>query len=74
MSPRSQKIGPHINGLPFMQAIPRSVVYTRPAYLNVEGIGFIPLSYHEAAIEEFGAERVSVVREEYQVADRGTRG
>lgn len=81
MSPRSQKIGPHINGLPFMQAIPKSVVYTRPSHLYVEnmprlpdGRGVLPLYVEDDLRKEFPDAIVTVVREEYEVADRGTRG
>ena len=68
-----RKNGLHVNGLPVRLAFPASVTFTRPSHLVVEGIGVLPMYVKDEAEKEFGAERVSVVREEYEVAERHGR-
>jgi len=65
--------GQHVNGVPLHLVFPASIIYTRPSHLAIKGIGALPLSLREEAERQFGASEVEVVREEYEVAERGRR-
>lgn len=74
------RMGPHINGLPFKLALPSRLVYTRPSHLYVEGMprlpegrGVLPLYVENELRREYPDAIITVVREEYEVNDRGTR-
>jgi hypothetical protein len=67
-----RKMGQHVNGVPVRLLFPASLIYTRESHLYVKGIGVLPLHQREQAERQFPGE-VEVIREEYQVADRGRR-